>query len=191
MTEPFSVHVYSLVSELAGKDVNNADILDIEGPWLPREEKSHWGLVVLAAFLCACALACWLRRKTPEAAPVQAVKIVPGPGKIALAELTRLLDERLCERGLFDRFFVRLSDIMRRYVESRFNCPVISQTTEQFLTATAQNALFDPAQEKMLGAFLGQCDTVKFAGITIRTEVALASGENCRRFIVTSMEEAG
>ncbi len=189
VTKAFPVQVYSLVAGMVGENANHADILDIEGPWAPEEHKQYWGWVVMGAVLCGCVLVWFIRRQTLEESVEQEVEIAPRPGEIALAELTSLLGERLCEKGLFDRFFVRLSDIVRHYVESRFECPVVSQTTEEFLTAISQGEVFDEEQQKLLGGFLTQCDSVKFAGIAVNAEVAHASGENCKRVIVTTMEE--
>ncbi len=104
-------------------------------------------------------------------------------------ELTKLLDERLCERGLFDPFFVRLSDIVRQYIESRFERPVMSQTTEEFLTTISRGEVFDGGQKKMLGGFYTQWDSVKYAGVEVSPEAAQVSGENCKCFVVTTMEE--
>jgi hypothetical protein len=190
-TEAFSVHVYSLLTEMAAGDANSADILDIEGPWVPQEKKSYGAVLIMGVVLCACVLMWYFSRETRKEVVEQMVEMTPRPGERALADLKTLLDERLCEQGLLGRFFVRLSDIMRQYIASRFNCPVVSQTTEEFLTAISRDEVFDKAHKEMLRGFLTQCDEVKFAGIVVRTEVAQASSENCRCLIVTSMEGAG
>ncbi|MCH7916717.1 MAG: hypothetical protein IIC50_01885 [Planctomycetes bacterium] len=187
--EPFSVQVYSLVYSLVGENTNAADILDIEGPWIPKESKHYWGLAALVAVVCGCGLVWFFRREKLEEVIEQEVETAPAAGEIAMRELTKLLDERLYARGLFDPFFVRLSDIVRQYIESKFDCPVLSQTTEEFLTAISQEDVFDKEQKKMLGRFLTQCDRVKFAGIAVSPEFARVSGENCKCFIMTTMVE--
>jgi len=188
-TEAFSVRVHSLLARMAGADANSADILDIEGPWTPRQGKPYGALLWTGLVLCACILVWQFRRKPRKEAVGSALESLPSPGERALADLKTLLAERLCEQGLFDRFCVRLSDIMRLYIEARFSCTVLSQTTEEFLTAAAGNELFDQVHKEMLDAFLRQCDEWKFAGLAARVESVQASCEDCRCFIVNTMEE--
>ena len=187
--EPFSVRVTSLVSSMVGENTNAADILDIEGPWIPKEKRHYWRLAALVAVLSGCVLIWFFRREKPEEMVEQEAETAPGAGEIAMHDLTKLLDERLWAKGLFDPFFVRLSDIVRQYIQSRFDCPVVSQTTEEFLTAISQEEVFDREQKKMLGGFFTQWDRVKYAGIEVSPEAAHVSGENCKCFITTTMEE--
>jgi hypothetical protein len=188
-TEPFPVHVYSLMTNSIGENTDYADILDIEGPWVPEEGKSYWGVAVTGVALCVGALVWFYRRKTPKKVVEEETKSVPRPGDIALAKLTGLLGERLCERGLSDRFYVRLAHILRQYVESRYTRPVVSQTTEECLTAMAEDEVLDREKTELLRDFLTHCDAVKFAPIEIETEVGQTRCEQGRRFITTTMEE--
>jgi hypothetical protein len=189
-TEAFTVQVHSLLADMVGADANSADILDIEGPWLPQENKSYGPLLVTGVVMCGGILIWHFKRKTGKEAVESVPERGPSPGERALVDLKTLLAERLCEQALFDPFYVRLSDIMRQYIEARFNCPVLSQTTEEFLTAMAGNELFDQAHKEILGAFLRESDEWKFAGIGVRTELIQASMENCRGFITRTMEDS-
>jgi hypothetical protein len=113
---------------------------------------------------------------------------MPEPGEQALTELAKLVDERLCEQGLFQRFFVRLSNITRQYLAAKLSCSAQAQTTEELLTMFSRKEGFAEAQQQMLGAVLNRCDEVKFAGITVGTENVRASTEDCKRFIRKTME---
>jgi hypothetical protein len=188
MTEPFSVQVYSLLTGTAAQDPNSADILDIEGPWAPQEGNSYGMLVVLGVILVAIILGCLFKRRPRKELPKQAVEMTPRPGEHALAELMNLRDARLCEQGRFDRFFVRLSDIMRQYIGARFSHSAVSQTTEELLTAISLEQRLNQTHGEVLGDFLKKCDEVKFAGIAVPTDLARTSSEDCRCFIKKTME---
>jgi len=187
-TEPFSVQVYSLLTGTAGEDPNSADILDIEGPWVTQQNTPHGTLITLGVILGAIALLCFFKRGVQKEATEPAVERAPRPGEHALAELMKLRDARLCEQGRFDRFFVRLSDIMRQYIGARFSHPAVSQTTEELLTAISLEQRFNRTRGEVLGDFLKKCDEVKFAGIAVPIDLARTSCEDCRCFIEKTME---
>jgi len=63
-----------------------------------------------------------------------------------------------------DRWFVELSDIVRTYLEGRYEIRAPELTTEEFLLLVAGNARLMPDHRTLLGGFLERCDRVKFAG---------------------------
>jgi hypothetical protein len=56
-----------------------------------------------------------------------------------------------------------VSDIIRQYLEERFNFRAPERTTEEFLYELQDTNLLGPDQKDSLGGFLQQCDLVKFA----------------------------
>lgn len=188
MTEPLSVQVYSLLADTAAQDPHSLDILDIEGPWAIQEGNAYGMPVVLGVTLVAIVLGCLFKRRPRKEPTKQAVEMTLRPGEHALAELMSLRDAKLCEPGHLDRFFVRLSDIMRQYIGARFSYPAVSQTTEELLRAISLEQRLDKAHGEVLGDLLKKCDEVKFAGMAVPTDLARTSCEDCRRFIKKTME---
>lgn len=110
-----------------------------------------------------------LRRKTLVASPP------PLPAdEWARRELARLLTERLVAAGRFREFYYRVSDIIRGYVERRFDVSAPDMTTEEFLAAAATDRRFGEDITEALIRFLGACDLVKYAGY--RPDFAEADG---------------
>jgi hypothetical protein len=145
---------------------------------------------IVALVAAAISLGCWgvlafRRRRTPLEIPV--VAMLPAH-EIALAELDGLLAEKLIQAGLANEFYTRLSGIVRRYVESRFDFHPLVQTTQQFLGELARARDFDTGHKVILREFLGQCDMVKFAGRQPPTTAADQAAGTCRRFIDESQE---
>jgi len=60
-------------------------------------------------------------------------------------------------------FYTELSDIVRRYLEGRFNIAATGQTTREFLIASKQSPHLEQSDRQSLNTFLVAADLVKFA----------------------------
>lgn len=138
-----------------------ADVRDIRGPVeVPRD---YTPLLWIAAGVAGLLLLVWLllrRLRRPAAPP----GVPPRPAhELAIEALARLRAARLVEAGRYEEFYVRLSAIVREYVEARFRLRAPEMTTEEFLQAAQHRAQLAPPQRARLGQFLGEADLVKFA----------------------------
>jgi hypothetical protein len=150
------------VDSVLARAPEGSDLRDVKPPhpipvdWRPY----YWIGGGLAALLVLLALAGRLlgrpRRAAPAAPP-------PPPDVVALAALEALRGRALVERGAFKDFYSALSDIVRRYLEDRFQVRAPEMTTEEFLLSTARDGRLAPAHRRLLGEFLTESDLVKFA----------------------------
>ncbi len=101
------------------------------------------------------------RRKRPQAEPRRLT-----PEEVAHAALAALLAEDLPAQGLIKEFYVRLTGIVRRYVEDTTGIRAPEQTTEEFLRDIRSRAVFAPDRSVRLADFLESADLVKYAGQT-------------------------
>jgi hypothetical protein len=85
--------------------------------------------------------------------------------------------------GEFDRYYTRLSDLMRRYLELRFGFHAPEQTTAEFLESARQSPLLTAEQQAVLRPFLERCDLVKFAGIGSTVEECRSAAAMARSFV--------
>jgi len=109
--------------------------------------------------------------------------------EIAYNELKALVDEDLIEKGDIKQFYLRLSAIVRRYIENRFGLKAPEQTTEEFLLGL-ENAQDFPAKYKpLLKDFLKHCDLVKFARFQPGNEDIQKSFDSCKAFIHGTEEQ--
>ena len=188
LTEQLEIPVLSLL----GQDADRVEIKDIRPPLAMAPDRVRQFLISGLVLLLATAVICGFiyrqktrRKNLPVPAPLR-------PEKIALQELDRLLAEDLLARGEIKIFHMRISDILRRYIENRFGLQAPERTTEEFLVAlslgkSSENVVL--AQHKaLLAEFLNQCDLVKFA----RHEPTLAESEKtvviCRDFVEKTKE---
>jgi LPXTG-motif cell wall-anchored protein len=86
------------------------------------------------------------------------------PEEIAHAALAQLLAENLPARGLIKEFYLRLTGIVRQYVEDTTGIRAPEQTTEEFLRDMRSRAVFPSERSDRLAEFLEAADLVKYAG---------------------------
>lgn len=104
--------------------------------------------------------------------------------EIARGELDELLQwERHPDRDQIEDFYVKLSGIVRRYLENRFDLRSPELTTEEFLVVASRSPDLTPEWRDRLGEFLKQADLVKFAGVVPGEGEIEESIEAARRFL--------
>jgi hypothetical protein len=132
---------------------------DIHGPVLLTERPPYLLIAggIFFAFLLAAAIFWFLKKRTKPTPPP-----VPPWEKalLDLADAKRLLNP---ERGL--QYMDRVSQILRRYIESRFTIQSTRQTTREFLqglTGIGGNSPLHTYKTELRGC-LEQADMAKFA----------------------------
>ncbi|MDD5260246.1 MAG: hypothetical protein PHD76_00190 [Methylacidiphilales bacterium] len=133
------------------------DIRDVKGLWVPDYSKIIYAVLLLLGILALLALGIWLYKKWRNSR-----KPMKSLSELTLEQLEEA--KRLIRDGNAHEFLGKVSDIVRRYLELRFNLPVTQQTTEEFLRTPAlvSEAMLESHSE-LLKAFLQYCDLVKFA----------------------------
>ncbi len=158
-TDPYGVTVESVGLDEGG------DIRAIRGPLGMPISVIHllpWLLLLLAAACVAYWL--WRRRRRDEGEDVpRRSAILPRlPHEEAYEALDRLEASNLLERGEIKEYHIVVSEIIRTYVEGRFDVYALEMTTGEVIEGLGDRGL----EGGTLGAFhdfLGACDLVKFA----------------------------
>jgi hypothetical protein len=188
-TEELQVTVKSLM----GQGDGSVEIKDIRGPLsLPQNTALQILLgatVLLLIIIGVTGFLYWRKISNKK----QAVPVQLRPEEIALQELDRLLAENLLTRGEVKLFHLKISDILRHYIENRFGLKAPERTTEEFLTelsvARSQENSLLGSHKPLLADFLIHCDLVKFA----KHEPTVAESETtvsiCREFIEKTKEK--
>ena len=103
----------------------------------------------------------------------------------ALSQLARLQDDGLVEAGQIEGFYVRLTNIIRAYIERRFTIHAPNRTTREFL----EEAHAHPRLEEYRGELrenLQSADMVKFAKFRPAQNECQDTMETAKNFVVTS-----
>jgi Domain of unknown function (DUF4381) len=156
-TEPLAVAVTSVLPP----DVDIAAPKDIAPPVpLPRAAGSWppWLLGLAALGLAVLTALAWRRRKRrPVASGLRPAHL------LALAELERLQGQLPAGQHVGEEVYLRLADILRRYVVRRFGLRADAKTTEELLASAERSGGPIAARRHLIGPVLAACDLVKFA----------------------------
>lgn len=151
----------------------------------------------LALILLACAggvalggalLAVWISFRG-RGKPIVLTPPIPAHER-ALAELEQLAGEReaLLAEGRAQDYYVRLTEIAKRYLEDRFGIDALERTTEEIHETLlgATRAAIHPLDPVELLRFLEDCDLVKFARLSPAADEAELALQNVRDMVERS-----
>jgi len=167
------------VKSLLPGDWEHQDIRDVK-PLIPLRSAWQWLLVVALAALGGIAGLWWRGQRrhleTPSSPP-------RPPHEIAFDALSRLRQEDLPSRNRYEEYYLRLSGIVRAYIEGRFGVRAREMTTEEFLQAASNAQALSVSHRRLLQDFLERCDLVKFARYEPSRHEAHEAFEAAHRFI--------
>ena len=130
-----------------------------------RAARSYAWIIVIGGLLVAMAgLSFFLTRKRRTAVESRR-RSYRAAHDLAQQRLWALEDAGLIQAGLNERYYERLSYILRWYIEHRFDLRAPERTTEEFLAEATGSGALSHQQTSLLKGFLVKCDEVKFAGL--------------------------
>lgn len=172
--------------------IDSMDLADIR-PIM--EEGTHWtdyldylyGLLALAAI----GLLAWylLKRKTEDEVGTEyETPVVVIPAHItALESLSALDGKKLWQQGQIKEYQSELTDIMRGYIDGRYNIPGKEMTTSQIKKAL-QSVQLEDQQISTFTDILQIADIVKFAKGTAGPEMNQKFMDDARHWVETTKE---
>jgi hypothetical protein len=154
------------------------DIRDIRGP---KVLLADWVLPALIAGVAIIALGVygiWRRRRNRLAR-------VLSPDEIALQRLEEI--RTLMQPARAREFSTAASDIVRNYIEQRFDVTATRRTTEEFLRDLLETPHAALARhQSLLGDFLRHCDFVKFAAMSLGVQDMESLRQSARAFVLAT-----
>lgn len=156
-SDPIEVKI---TSEL-GDQVPSLANLEPMAPPKTIDEPIRWWWLAAGLLLVVAVGAFFLNRRSRVS---NVVAYQPTAEEIAHLQLESLLAEDLPSRGMFKDFYLRLTGIVRIYIEGVTGLRAPEQTTEEFLHAMGTQHVFATAQSHRLKDFLEAADLVKYAG---------------------------
>jgi hypothetical protein len=139
------------VDSVAGKSLQTMSIRDIKGA-IPLLSNSSL-LAFVASGATGIALIFLLVRFFHRNKPAL------SPHNKAVLAISQLKHANLAVQP----FYTTLSDIVRHYLEGRFQIHATGQTTREFLNEAKRNTRLEHSDRESLGTFLVAADLVKFA----------------------------
>jgi hypothetical protein len=143
-----------------------AKIFDIVAPYrapVTLGEILPWILILLLASAIVWLIIRFIRKfKRTRQEVVMPVNIEPAH-IIAFRELEKLKNEKLWQRGEIKKYYTRLTEIIRQYLENRFQVYSLELTTSETLEALIKTGFRKDESYNRLKSVLTGADLVKFA----------------------------
>jgi hypothetical protein len=177
-TEPIDIEVTSLL----GEQLADLKIADIEGVIGMPKQKSYLWIWILSGIVIAAVTTgtiIYFRRKHVK----ELVRIYKPAHEIAYERLRILVEQKLIEAGKIKEFYEGISDILRHYIEHRFDLRAPERTTEEFLYEIQYTNVLAGSDKESLGEFLRHCDMVKFAKYSPTNEQIQQMFDHAKKFI--------
>lgn len=177
-TEPVDIEVASLL----GDQRANLKISDIEGVvGIPKQASFLWVWVlsVSVIIIAVGGVIIYFKRKHVK----ELVRIFKPAHEIAYERLRVLIGQNLIETGKIKEFYEGISDILRHYIEHRFDLRAPERTTEEFLFEIQYTDVLSKSDKESLAEFLNNCDMVKFAKYNPEKEQIQAAFDLVKNFI--------
>lgn len=150
-------------------DTTKMELFDIKGAQQPPFVLSDYfletilflliyGLILLIIWL-------YLRKKYPRLkGETAAPELLLPPHVVAIMELDRLKTEKIWKFGKNKKYYTELTEILRKYIERRFQFNALEMTTDEILTLFKRDKSTQSVYQN-LSQILQLADLVKFAKI--------------------------
>ncbi len=159
-------------------------IMEVEGAWLDYVWWLAGGLLLLIAAIILYARL-RKRRPVPPAPP-------PAPPEPAHQKALRLLglleSEGLWQKGEVKEYYVRLTDILRHYIEARFSVPALERTTDELVGAANAHTELVFHRDRLY-QILSTADMAKFARAQPSPQEHVAAMQTAKEFVTATIPE--
>jgi len=151
------------------------DIKDIKGPLYP------FSFLKLFMWIIVACLVVWIAIKLFNMLKKRAPPKLPHEVAIEALEAART---ELAKAGYIKEYYVRICDIVRRYIETVFKLRAPEMTTQEFLASLGDLWKISGGYYKeLLKVFMEACDLVKFAKHTPSKEEIESIYTTAKKFI--------
>jgi hypothetical protein len=160
-------------------------IRDIKGLYkapLTAREILPWVLLIAAISLAVWFIISYYKKRKRNVPDIARAIPVEAPDIIALRELERLKAEKVWQQGRVKDYYSRLSDIIRTYLENRYNLMALEQTSFEILLSV-QDFIGKETNYGLLKTLLRLSDLVKFAKAEPEPEENMNQLENAILFV--------
>ncbi len=150
--------------ESVALDSTIRDIKAIYKMPLTITETVEYSMYLLLAFLFIVAAYYFIKRKKRSAIEKTIMPLNEPVHILAIRELQKLADEKpWINMKQVKYYYIRLSEILRTYIEYQFHIQAFEQTTDEILSILKKDSLLNPSEFKQLANILKLADLVKFA----------------------------
>ncbi len=131
--------------------------------YLPEFIVNYWWLILIILLLIAFGIFAYYKWFRKGVVPfISKPEVIIPPFEEAIMKLTQLKSEKLWESGQDKEYYTRLTDILRNYIDRRFDINAMEMTSSQIIEVLRRNEETMPVNDQ-LNKILEMADFVKFA----------------------------
>lgn len=158
--------------------------VSLESKWFdifPDWMLDYWYWIILGLLVAGLGVAVYFLYKKNGKTLLPHKKIIP-PYEQAIIDLDALKSSNLIEKGHIKEYYTRLTDILRRYLSSRFGIYAPEMTSTQTITAISEHPEASKAKSDLKQLFR-VADFVKFAKVLPLPDDNIRSYNVVREFV--------
>lgn len=144
------------------------------------DEKTIPWLAILSVLLAGLFIALSVKKEEKPETKAQKEQKIRTLREKALEELSAVPLENT------DLFYTDMSNTVRHYIENKYQVPVTSKTTEEFMQDLGKQQLFGESEQYLMEDFLTHADRVKFAQYTPTQKEKENALSAAKKFILES-----
>ena len=155
--------LFILVKSVGATESDKEDIRGLKPPI--QIEGEYWGyflILPILLLLAAFGFLYYRQRAKAVALPKIPEELKKPAWEVARLELENLRASELLKRKEIKKYYTVLSDIIRKYLERRYQITALDRTTQEVKTELKRAKAGGEAMDLVYG-FLYSCDLVKFA----------------------------
>ena len=115
------------------------------------------GLIIIGVII-------WILVRRNKHKPIFGIrKPAEPPHIVALRELDQLRNDKLWQQSKEKQYYTRLTEILRLYLENRFQIAALEMTSEEIMQAMKRVSIENPNDLQLLSIIFTTSDLVKFA----------------------------
>jgi len=183
--------LFILVKSVGATESDKEDIRRLKPPI--EIKGRYWAYLLILPVLALLGVFGFLyyRQKTKAVAMPKIPEEFKKPGwEVALLELENLRSSDLLKRKEIKKYYMALSDIIRKYLERRYSITALDRTTQE-VKGELKRVKAEGEVTDLVDGFLSSCDMVKFAKyIPSKEEIEKDGNEAFTIVNMTKQEEA-
>ncbi len=152
-----TIHTVAVDTSQAFKDLKPP----LSIPWTLAEIAVYAGIILAVAALCYLAYWYWKKRKRTKRGEVYVPPAKPAH-VLAFEELAVLKEKKLWQQGLIKQYYSEVTEVLRRYLERRYDVMALEETTDEILDRLREKQPGNGVMEET-EKILRRADLVKFA----------------------------
>lgn len=186
-SNPALLHIQGMVVDQTKELRDIKDIRAVNYTWFDRLLPYWWVLVIAIGLVVLFFVLKRMSKKEKQKEMVVPVKPREPAHISAIERLRKLKEKGLWQKGLTKAYHTELTDILREYIEERFNVPAMEETSSQLLQELTNYGI-SKTDLQLLPQLLKTADYVKFAKYKPLPEENEMAMKNALTFIEQTAE---